>query len=122
MPSKRNVSDKAYEDPQDFHPLINAPDLDDEEYYERYDKVVAAYERLKEAHIIVSKSQFVAAVAMMQDILVPICEAAAICQTTREYFRTLEKRGKMEIVRPKKCQRKCFIKPSDIIKYLTGKL
>ena len=120
MASKRNISDKAYKDEQAFHRFVDS-ELDDEEYFTNYDSVESSFESLKEAGIVFSKSQFAGALAVMQKMLVPICEAAAICQFTREYWRTLEKRGKITIVRTKG-SKKCFIKPSDIQKYLTGNL
>lgn len=123
MPSKRNIGDKAYEDDQDFHHFVDQ-DMQDKEYFSHYDCIDEAFRLLKKAKIIVSKSQFKVALVVMQKTLVPICEAAAICQVTREYFRTLEKRGKLTIIRETKEEgkRKVFIKPADILKYLTGKL
>lgn len=120
MPSKRNISDKAYTDDQTFDRFVD-PALKDEEYFKRLDAIEAAFSHLLKANVVKCKSQFTGALAVMQKTLVPICEAAAICQFTREYWRTLEKRGKITIVRSEG-SKKCFIKPSDIQKYLTGKM
>ena len=120
MTSPRTQKEKAYEDDQDFHVLIN-PDLTDEKYNNSYDMVEQAFLLLKESDLIVSKSQFKAAILGMKNIPVPICEAAAICQVTREYFRVLEKRGKIKIIRNVD-GKKCFIMSKDILRYLKGKV
>lgn len=120
MPIKRTQKEKAYSDDQDFHHFIDGV-LDDEEYFDCYDAIEAAFKQLVAAKVIVSKTQFVVALKAMIGIPVPICEAAAICQCSRQYFRVLEERGKINIIRPKG-SKKCFIAAADMLKYAKGKM
>ena len=120
MTSDRTKKEKSYKDEQTFDHLIDQ-ELDDKEYFEQIDLIESAFNSLVEAGLIVSKTQFIGALTTMREINVPICEASGICQVTREYWRVLENRGKLKIVRAK-TGKKVFIKSADVIKYLTGKL
>ncbi len=120
MPSDRTKKEVAYENPQKFDYLVDQS-LDDTEYFKRLDAIDSAFSSLVEAKMIISKGQFASVLSTMQGVPVPICDAAGICQITREYWRVLEKRKKIKIIRSNTGKR-CFIKSADIIKYLKGKL
>ena len=126
--SERTQKEKSYEDEQDFRLFIDGssfPDTPegDDEFFACEDKIVDAFKLLVEAKVITSRSQFAGALATMQKLLVPLKEAAAICQVSQQSFRRLEKRGVLKITRMKHDTRGvCFIQHTDIIKYLTARL
>ena len=117
--SERTKKEKSYQDGQTFNHLAEFI-KDDDKYFNAVEALDTSYKLLESAGLLQSKTQFSAAIAQMLKTNIPICDAAAICQTTREYFRKLEITGKIKIIRGS--YKKCFIKPADIRKYLEGKV
>ena len=79
-----------------------------------------AFDLLFHAQIIDSKAQFAAGVLQMVRTPISIAEAASICQLSRQYFRKLEKQGRLVIIRGS--DRKTYIAADDIIKILEGRI
>ena len=122
--SIRTQKEKSYIDDQTFNLFVD-DSLDDKEYFQRLDQIAYAYELLRESEIVSSKSQFCGAIASMQKLLVPLKEAAAICQVTPQSFRRLEHSGRVKLVRMKPKNHvgraPCFVRHQDILKYLKAR-
>jgi len=126
--SKRYQKEKNYYDTQTFECLIPR-EFNKEQFVRALDALNEAFDALYGENLIDSKTQFSAALASMRDVPIPICDAAAICQTTRQWFRNLESQGRIKLIRAKDIGdiskksghgRKCFVHPTYITKILNG--
>lgn len=119
----RTEREKSYKAPVSFDSIVFV-DEDDPEYE---DKVAAqkdahriSYKLLYEAEILESPTQYLAAIVQARRTPIPLAEAAAICQVSRQWFRNLEERGKLIILRS--TAKKCYIQPDDVIKVLEARV
>ena len=112
----RSKQDKDYINPMEFSSLIQDPRLAKRQEH----ALERAYDLLWKAQLIDSKSQFAAGILQMIRTPVSIAEAASICDCSRQWFRNLEQRGRLTILR--NSDRKTYISANDLISILEGNL
>ncbi len=112
----RTEREKAYVSFTDLSALVQDPRI----RKRQANALNKAYDMLWKAQLIDSKAQFAAGILQMVRTPVSIAEAASICECSRQWFRELEKRGRLTIIRGS--DRKTFIAASDLIKVLEGTL
>ena len=112
--SVRTDRERAFKNQMDLSALVQDPRIASRQT----NALEKAYDLLWRAQLIDSKSQFAAGVLQMIKTPISIAEAAGICGCSRQWFRNLEIRGRLTILR--NTDRKTYITSEDIIKILEG--
>lgn len=119
--TSRTEREKSYEHPMSFELLVGAGrTLTEEGRVERLEALERCFQLLKKTGLIESKMQFAAGILQMYRTPIPMADAAAICNCSRQWFRNLEDAGKLRILRSS--ARKCFILPEDVVKVLEARI
>lgn len=119
--SSRSEREKDYKHPFSFDLLVNAGrHMSEEAKVRRLENLEQCFQLLKECGLIESKMQFAAGILQMFRTPIPLADAAAICNCSRQWFRNLESKGRIRILRSS--QRKCFLLPEDLVKILEARI
>lgn len=119
--ASRADRERNYQNPLDFRLLAGGGrSATPEEEYNRLEVLEKCYELLLSVNLIESKMQFAAGILQMYRTPIPLADAAAICSCSRQYFRNLENKGKLRVLRAS--NRKTFVLPEDVIKILEARI
>lgn len=119
--NSKSEREKSYVNPIDFSLLIRENrHMTEEQKLHRLEVLLECYALMKACGIVQSKTQFAAAMLQMYRTPIPIADAAAIIQTSRQWLYNLETAGRIHLLRS--THRKVFILPEDLIKIMEARL
>jgi len=114
--SSRSEREKSYENPMHMKALVRDPDKAEEQE----EALTLAYNLLWNAELMDSKTQFAACMLQAYRTPIPLQEAAAICQVSRQWLRKLAGQGRIIIL--KSTHKKQYIQPEDVRRILDGRV